>query len=63
MPDSRRAWAAWNWYSETGDATKDMLTLTYWLNNLQQMPDGAPPVFETLNQHQAYAEGTDPRAA
>ena len=58
MPTSRRAWASWNWYSETTGATKEMLTLTYWLNNLQKMPDGAPAVFETLNPHKDYAEGT-----
>jgi uncharacterized protein len=58
MPKSRRAWASWNWYAETGDSTKDMLTLTYWVNNLQQMPDGAPQVFETLNQHRPFAEGS-----
>jgi predicted NAD/FAD-binding protein len=58
MPDSRRAWAAWNWYAETGDATKDMLTLTYWLNDLQEMPDGVPPVFETLNENRPFAEGS-----
>ena len=58
MPRSRRAWASWNWYSETSATTKDMLTLTYWLNNLQQMPEGALPVFETLNPHKSYAEGS-----
>ena len=58
MPDSRRAWAAWNWYAETGDATKDMLTLTYWLNDLQEMPDGVRPVFETLNENRPFAEGS-----
>jgi predicted NAD/FAD-binding protein len=58
MPSTRRAWAAWNWYAETGDATKDMLTLTYWLNDLQEMPDDVPPVFETLNENRPFAEGT-----
>jgi uncharacterized protein len=58
MPVSHRAWASWNWYAETADADKDRLVLTYWLNNLQQMPDGAPQVFETLNPHKPYAEGS-----
>jgi predicted NAD/FAD-binding protein len=58
MPANRRAWAAWNWYAETGDATKDMLTLTYWLNDLQEMPDGVRPVFETLNENRPFAEGS-----
>jgi predicted NAD/FAD-binding protein len=57
-PKSRNAWAAWNWYAETGDATKDMLTLTYWLNDLQEMPPGMQPVFETLNENRPFAEGT-----
>ena len=59
MPEKRRAWAAWNWYAETGDATKDMLTLTYWLNDLQEMPEGMVPVFETLNQNRPFAEGSE----
>ena len=57
-PKSRNAWAAWNWYAETGDATKDMLTLTYWLNDLQEMPDGMRPVFETLNENRPFSEGS-----
>lgn len=58
MPKSRRAWASWNWYSETTECSKDALTLTYWLNNLQLMPEGAPQIFETLNPHKPYAEGS-----
>jgi predicted NAD/FAD-binding protein len=56
MPKSRRAWAAWNWFAETGDSTKDMLTLTYWLNDLQEMPPGMRPIFETLNANRPFAE-------
>lgn len=58
LPKSPRAWASWNWYAETGDSTKDMLTLTYWINNLQSVPDGTPPVLETLNPNKPYAEGS-----
>jgi len=58
LPKSPRAWASWNWYAETGDSTKDMLALTYWINNLQSVPKGTPPVLETLNPHKPYAEGT-----
>lgn len=58
LPKSPRAWASWNWYAETGDSTKDMLALTYWINNLQSVPSGTPPVLETLNPHKPYAEGT-----
>jgi len=58
LPKSPRAWASWNWYAETGDSTKDMLALTYWINNLQSVPEGVPPVLETLNPYKPYAEGT-----
>lgn len=58
LPGSHRAWASWNWFAETGDSTKDSLSLTYWVNNLQQLPAGVPPVLETLNPHKPYAEGS-----
>ncbi len=58
LPVSHRAWASWNWFAETGDSTKDSLSLTYWVNNLQQLPADAPPVLETLNPHKPYAEGS-----
>lgn len=51
LPKSERAWAAWNWYSESGEMTKDRLSLTYFINRLQQLPPEAPPVLETLNEH------------
>jgi predicted NAD/FAD-binding protein len=49
LPPNPRAWAAWNWYAETGDITKDMLRLTYHINWLQKLPIETP-VLETLNQ-------------
>jgi len=55
MPRSTRAWAAWNWYAETGDITKDMLTLTYQINRLQRIPADTP-VLETLNWDHEPAE-------
>lgn len=50
MPRARRAWASWNWYSETSDMTKAMLMLTYQINTLQALPEGTPTVMETLNR-------------
>lgn len=61
LPSSERAWAAWNWYSERGEMTKDVLALTYFLNRLQQLPDAAPPVLETLNEQHPPAPGTELR--
>ncbi len=57
LPRSERAWASWNWFAETGDIRKAMLTLTYQLNTLQHLPDGAPVVMETLNRHRDVAPG------
>ena len=58
MPRNRRAWASWNWYSETSDMTKQMLTLTYRLDTLQELPADAPTVMETLNRDREPAPGT-----
>lgn len=58
MPKARRAWASWNWYSESSDVTKSMLMLTYYLNTLQQLPEGTPSVMETLNRDRDPAPGT-----
>lgn len=55
LPPNRRAWAAWNWYAETGDITKDMLRLTYQINLLQKLPPDLV-VLETLNQAHDPAE-------
>jgi predicted NAD/FAD-binding protein len=57
LPESKRAWAAWNWFAETGDITKDMLVLTYQLNWLQTVPVETT-VMETLNRNREPAEGT-----
>jgi predicted NAD/FAD-binding protein len=57
LPRERRAWAAWNWFAESGDITKDMLVLTYQLNWLQQIPVDTV-VMETLNRDREPAEDT-----
>lgn len=58
LPSSKRAWASWNWFAESGDINKAMLMLTYQLNTLQSLPPDAPVVMETLNRHHDPAPGT-----
>ncbi len=58
MPKSPRAWASWNWYSNTGDTEKAMLMLTYRINTLQELPGSAPSVLETLNRDREPAAGS-----
>jgi len=47
MPRRRRAWASWNYLSQGAGATK-CLSVTYWMNRLQGIPE-ATPLFVTLN--------------
>jgi predicted NAD/FAD-binding protein len=47
MPKSRRCWSSWV-YSSDGDVAKPELSVTYWMNSLQNIPD-AMPLFVTLN--------------
>jgi predicted NAD/FAD-binding protein len=47
MPKRRAAWASWNYTSlHRGDTRR--LSVTYWMNRLQNLVD-RPPVFVTLN--------------
>ena len=53
MPRRRRVWSSWNYASERGGATHDgtrgpALSVTYWMNPLQHIPDETP-LFVTLN--------------
>ncbi len=57
MPRNHRAWAAWNWFAQSGDIMKDMLVLTYQINWLQRIPVETT-VMETLNRDRDPAEGT-----
>jgi uncharacterized protein len=47
MPRRRRVWSSWNYASE-GRAGGPALSVTYWMNRLQGLPD-ASPLFVTLN--------------
>lgn len=49
MPRRRRAWASWNYLSRQDGASKS-LSVTYWLNRLQSLPD-TTPLFVTLNPY------------
>jgi predicted NAD/FAD-binding protein len=47
MPRRRRVWSSWNYAARaTGDAAQ--LSVTYWMNRLQGLPEGQP-LFVTLN--------------
>ncbi len=46
MPRRRRVWSAWNY--TTHRAAPDRLSVTYWMNRLQGLPDTLP-LFVTLN--------------
>jgi predicted NAD/FAD-binding protein len=47
MPRRRRVWSSWNYASQTGESDPD-LSVTYWMNRLQGLPEDAP-LFVTLN--------------
>jgi predicted NAD/FAD-binding protein len=47
MPKQRAVWSSWNYMSSRRGATQD-LSVTYWMNRLQAIPD-ATPLFVTLN--------------
>jgi len=47
MPRRRRVWSSWNYASEAREGAP-ALSVTYWMNRLQGLPDGQP-LFVTLN--------------
>jgi len=53
MPKRRAAWASWNVLKGSGED----ITLTYWMNRLQNLP-GTHPLFVTLNPEVAPAPET-----
>ncbi len=48
MPRRREAWAAWNYLGTREDNSKREISVTYWMNRLQNL-DPKYPVFITLN--------------
>jgi len=63
MPKRRRAWCSWNYVEREGtDASR--VSLTYWMNKLQNLPNdtnylvtlnpGTPPPVESIVRTQVY---------
>lgn len=48
MPSNRKAWSAWNYYSERDPAGNSPVAVSYWLNQLQALPFDTPLIL-TLN--------------
>ncbi len=53
MPKNRRCWASWNYRSD-GDFEAPDLSVTYWMNRLQDIPNETP-LFVTLNPKRPIA--------
>lgn len=56
MPRRKRAWASWNYLSERPLGELDDLSLTYWMNRLQNI-DRSIPLFVTLNPGERKING------
>lgn len=48
MPQNRAAWASWVYLSENREDKNSAVSLSYWMNNLQNLHD-VPPIIVTLN--------------
>jgi len=48
MPRRRKVWSSWNYSGQRGDDAAAPLSVTYWMNRLQNISD-ATPRFVTLN--------------
>ncbi len=48
MPRRRRVWSSWNYAAEALEHCGDRVSLTYWMNRLQNI-DPACPLFATVN--------------
>lgn len=48
MPRRRRVWSSWNYAADSLDHNGDTVSLTYWMNKLQNI-DPACPLFVTVN--------------
>jgi predicted NAD/FAD-binding protein len=51
MPHARKVWCSWNCFADGDDAGGRVVSLTYWMNRLQNL-DAARPVFVSLNPRQ-----------
>jgi len=58
MPNARKVWSSWNCFADGDDAGGSVVSLTYWMNRLQNL-DASRPVFVSLNpRRQPRAELT-----
>lgn len=57
MPKRKRAWAAWNYLRESARGDESNISLTYWMNRLQNI-DHDYPLFVSLNPTREPARGT-----
>ena len=48
MPQRKQAWASWVYLSEARQDDNPMVSLSYWMNNLQPLPTSQPMIV-TLN--------------
>ncbi|MGB0342069.1 MAG: NAD(P)/FAD-dependent oxidoreductase [Parvibaculales bacterium] len=48
MPKRRKVWSAWNYISHAGAGRDEIMTVSYWMNRLQNL-DEKKPLFVTLN--------------
>jgi hypothetical protein len=52
MPKKKQVWASWNYMSDRESGETRDVTVSYWMNRLQNL-DHSKPVFVTLNPFQA----------
>ncbi len=57
MPKRKAAWASWNYLAESMHAPHRDVSVSYWMNRLQHLPD-ALPLYVTLNPLREPAPGT-----
>jgi predicted NAD/FAD-binding protein len=55
MPRNRRVWSSWNFMAGRGGERSRQLSVTYWMNRLQNL-DRRVPLFITLNPNRPIAE-------
>ncbi len=55
MPRRKRAWSSWNYLGQRGE--QESLSVTYWMNRLQGIPDTIP-LFVTLNPRKQARPGS-----
>ncbi len=54
MPKRRKCWSSWV-YTERGPQDRDRISLSYWMNSLQSIPQD-DPIFVTLNANHPLRE-------